>query len=1303
MRNLKRALSLALASVMVASMTLIGAGAVSVDDFSDSADIVNKEAVTVLATLGVITGNDDGSYAPADTISRAEMSTIICRVLNGGKDPVLGEAVTNTYTDTASHWAKNYIEYCTTLGIIAGKGDGTFDPEGDVTVSEAAKMVLVALGYNAAMEGYTGGAWQINVDARANPLGLYDGLDYTTTNAPLTRDNAAQMLYNALDCDMVKYDVVLDTTSSTVISTTQLGETGETLLEDKFDAVKVEGIVVANEVANLETSGHLDNERTRILVTNFADQGYYGNKNYNENVNFAVSTGLDELGRAVSVYVKKNPTSTRAQVLGSVIVTEENNVVTSYSGDPLEDIADDNNMDIGNDTQIAYNYGNATDVIPTGDRTTGVEKIFIDNDDDSEVDYILENTYRFGKVTSYVASGDGSITVNYTEDTFAMDDKDDVVGFDDVARDDYVIAIEIGGRLYVEAAESVTGNLDAYKTSKTSGKTTGLTVDGEDYTVSQVAGYENGSDVIEAARDVGETYVDVESTFYLTAGGYVAAVGESEENAYNFALVLATGTTGLEDRVRVALSDGTIATYDFVTTGNAVDDPQIGTVYRYTLNSSGDIRLMDASNDPSGDVTDETITDGTSTGFQKGKSAIDTDTAAGADYYATANTAFFYVGLTQPQWSVLGTPGVGGIINTIDSDDVDVFAGYTNAPDLEFPTGVTTLYAKVYARDENTDRVGAVVFYGDANLAANSLDNVLYIAEVGSRNASVTNVTAFIANSGSYEPQAIQLDGAYTAAQVEGKTYTFTINPDGTYAISDTEFDGTNRVDFTPNGRPVTISNPTSFVVGGTEYEITDDTLVVDDSYYLNAAEASLGRVPNDNDLINYVVFNSSREAILVVIANQEEGSAAPSFTTNTTAGTPSNENGGVVASVEATGTGTLTYQWFWSTDNGATYSEVETSDGFTGVDTPTLSANASTLTNGNTNYWFYCRVTNTESGKPATSVNSTAINVPVSAPTQDNVLDNYSTAAEINAELVAAAANNVPVVTLSGNAAPNARIDIPDGVTLRVTGNFTDTAGVRTEGDGKLVVDGTYTNSGTATQINNVEANAVTLAAATTVAGTLNTGAITGAFALTVNAGATLEADSVADALTTSGTTTVGTVSGTLAVNAGTTTVTGELGTITVANGATLTVANTITDSDNNLNLTAAAGSTINMPDGSVLGESGDVSSDADVVITSPSGTLTYTTSGNVTIHSNYSFSASNSFVLNGTVIGAEEGVTITTGGTAPTGTAVSATQNFYSAAGNESTAGTKEALQTDATYVWATVYTDNAGTADMGWVRRV
>ncbi len=149
-------------------------------------------------------------------------------------------------------------------------------------------------------------------------------------------------------------------------------------------------------------------------MTNYDDQEYYGNSEGTRTVDFATTTGMDELGRSVTMYVKKNTTSTRAEVLGSVILSEDNNVVTDYSSDSIADVADDNNMDLDSaDTLVAVNYGSADNYGDyTDPKTAGIEKILIDNDDDSQVDYVLMNEYRFGKVTSYVSSGDGSIAVN---------------------------------------------------------------------------------------------------------------------------------------------------------------------------------------------------------------------------------------------------------------------------------------------------------------------------------------------------------------------------------------------------------------------------------------------------------------------------------------------------------------------------------------------------------------------------------------------------------------------------------------------------------------------------------------------------------------------------------------------------------------------------------------------------------------------------------------------------------------------------------------------------------------------------
>ena len=976
MRNLKRALSLALASVMVASMTLIGAGAVSINDFSDSADIVNTEAVTVLATLGVITGKDDGSYDPAGTITRGEMSTIICRVLNSGKDPVLGEFVNNTYSDTASHWAKSYIEYCTTLGIVAGKGDGTFDPNGEVTVSEAAKMVLVALGYNAAIEGYTGGTWQINVDARANRLGLYDAMAYTNTSTALTRDNAAQMLYNALDCDKVEYEYVLDTTNGALTGTTQIksDSTLGTLLEEEFNAVKVEGVVVANEVANLSTNGALDENRTRIRVTNYDDQEYYGNSDGTKAVDFATTTGMDELGRSVMMYVKKNTTSTRAEVLGSVILSQDNNVVTDYSSDPIADVADDNNMDLDNtDTLVAVNYGSADNYGDYTDlKTAGVEKILIDNDDDSEVDYVLMNEYRFGKVTSYVSSGDGSIAVNVGDTSFTADDADDVVGFENVARNDYVIAIEVGGKLYVEQAETVTGNLDAWKTNK-AGDTTKLTVDGEEYNVSHITGYTGSTDVIKAAKEYDDTYLDIEATFYMTKGGYIAAVGEVDENAYNYALVLATGTNGLEDRVRVALSDGTVSTYDFVTTGNAVDNPEVGEVYRYSITSDGDIRLSE--NTIRGNGADETISAG-STGFEKGKTAITTTTGT---YYASANTPFFYVGLSADDWtdatkgSAVHPSDPAKNATSIDSDVVNVYTGYANAPDLDTSNALT---ARVYVRDvdsngvRNGGRVGAVVFYGSTDLATNKVDNVLYLDSIISRTSSYTNAWVFLNDSA--ERQQVKLDGNYYATD-EGKTYTFTVNPDGTYATKSVP--GANEA----TNVNVTDTSATTFIAGGVEYVITDETLIVDDSYYMDTATGELGAGPNEGDVLKSVVFNNDNEAVMIVVANEEPADPAViSTVTNADAddAVALTTAGGTVDTVTSN-TPTpdnRTYQWYDADTNTAL---VEGTN-FTGTKTATLTAVNGIAAD---TYRVFCRVTNTDRNGNTNYKDSDTITVTVTVP----------------------------------------------------------------------------------------------------------------------------------------------------------------------------------------------------------------------------------------------------------------------------------------------------------------------------------
>ena len=117
MRNLKRALSLALASIMLLGLMVIGAGAVSYNDLTDKDEIVNKDAVSMLVALDIIQGKPDGSYAPAENVDRAQMAKMLSVIMNKGVDnSALYQSVNSGLTDINNSWAKGHINYCYTTG-----------------------------------------------------------------------------------------------------------------------------------------------------------------------------------------------------------------------------------------------------------------------------------------------------------------------------------------------------------------------------------------------------------------------------------------------------------------------------------------------------------------------------------------------------------------------------------------------------------------------------------------------------------------------------------------------------------------------------------------------------------------------------------------------------------------------------------------------------------------------------------------------------------------------------------------------------------------------------------------------------------------------------------------------------------------------------------------------------------------------------------------------------------------------------------------------------------------------------------
>ncbi|WP_372629331.1 discoidin domain-containing protein [Cohnella sp.] len=126
--------------ILANALKLEGAG--SALDFTDGAKIGTwaKQAVAQSIEAGIVNGYADGSFRPAAPITRAEMATMIARVLQLSLD-------SNTATGFADDkdvptWARGAVEATRKLGIVNGRGDNKFLPNGTATRAEAVTLLV---------------------------------------------------------------------------------------------------------------------------------------------------------------------------------------------------------------------------------------------------------------------------------------------------------------------------------------------------------------------------------------------------------------------------------------------------------------------------------------------------------------------------------------------------------------------------------------------------------------------------------------------------------------------------------------------------------------------------------------------------------------------------------------------------------------------------------------------------------------------------------------------------------------------------------------------------------------------------------------------------------------------------------------------------------------------------------------------------------------------------------------------------------------------------------------------------------
>ena len=100
--------------------------------------------INAAVEAGLISGYSDTQFGTFDSISREQMASIIMRGMKskyGSKLSITGSAIQFKDMGSINSWAKQSVNEISSLGIMKGNADGSFNPKGKVTFNEIAVIL----------------------------------------------------------------------------------------------------------------------------------------------------------------------------------------------------------------------------------------------------------------------------------------------------------------------------------------------------------------------------------------------------------------------------------------------------------------------------------------------------------------------------------------------------------------------------------------------------------------------------------------------------------------------------------------------------------------------------------------------------------------------------------------------------------------------------------------------------------------------------------------------------------------------------------------------------------------------------------------------------------------------------------------------------------------------------------------------------------------------------------------------------------------------------------------------------------
>jgi len=560
---MKKFLSLVLAVIMTMSLVTISASAAEYKDFTDKDEIQYEEAVAVLNRLGIITGYSEGDFRPEGELTRGAAAKIIASLLIGPEAAENLSPTTAPFKDVPlDHTFAGPIAYCSTLKIINGYSDGSFQPGGTLTGYAFAKMLLGALGYDSSIERFTGPGWNMNVMRLGGETGLFDRLDFKG-NDPVNREQAAQLALNTLKGTMVEYTGGINVTTSD----------GSTMTSPANRIYKTSNQEYATHILNRKATQTGSASSTDTLWTvEFGEEHFVDLRMKTER------SVQDDFGRPSNEWSYKKVTIGTYPIEADKTYTEQvaHNVITVSNASKARSLELTGNK-VDKDTVITVNGkdytttevksligANLTDVGQIADFTDNgtVVEVYIDVD---RADWVSNIVVIKTQLMEVKRLGKESVSLDLYDNGSANKGKT-VFGFNQPAIDEKVDNVEIDDDYYSLLSGLKVGDLVAVVPVTTDG--------GSSYTVAEAYVPETVSGSLKKVNTFGTSSMSTEIKNVVYAGKNESTIGVTVgDTAYNVALWNKDLVDVDGDKLEVTTKDVTLTLDKF---GNALLAKDVG-------------------------------------------------------------------------------------------------------------------------------------------------------------------------------------------------------------------------------------------------------------------------------------------------------------------------------------------------------------------------------------------------------------------------------------------------------------------------------------------------------------------------------------------------------------------------------------------------------------------------------------------------------------------------------------------------------------------------------------------------------